>query len=401
MRTETRNRLFDIAFFLVEAFASLEVTAVIVANARISQALTIPARHSSLILNSYLYPLFACMGAFLFYERAISRRFPPRAFYAVGLALFTAGNLLCAFAPVAAIFFVGRFVMGIGGAIAFTGQLWTVSLFHAARITTPLVYGEIGAALGVVAGPLLGGVFTSLAPGGWRGFFLFNGALAAAASLMIFKSLPPGKPALETAAQIPQAAAEASDTGALSRRMTLMQVLVSMLTVGAEYLFSGYLQSKLGRSPLFVGGMTFIASIGIIIGSLAAGRMPEKSRRIPGIAIAGIIAALIGMTACLATLHINAAALPILLAGLFMGLANVSIYAAIVQHSRPAEFLNRSLVYLIGMQIGNALGIQAVGLAEVADLSVIATTAVVLAAAALAVAVYFLIERLRARRAAT
>jgi hypothetical protein len=60
-----------------------------------------------------------------------------------------------------------------------------------------------------------------------------------------------------------------------------------------------------------------------------------------------------------------------------MGLASVSIYASIVHSSAPAQFLPRSMIYLVGMQLGNALGVQAVGLSEWWHLGVLTTASLV------------------------
>lgn len=56
--------------------------------------------------------------------------------------------------------------------------------------------------------------------------------------------------------------------------------------------------------------------------------------------------------------------IPILASGIFVGLAGVSIYGSIVKFSRPEMFLQCTMIYLLGMQIGNALGVQAIGIAE-------------------------------------
>ena len=55
------DRLYDVGFLLVEGFAALEVTAVLVANARITESLGLREELSSFILTSYLGPLFAGM----------------------------------------------------------------------------------------------------------------------------------------------------------------------------------------------------------------------------------------------------------------------------------------------------------------------------------------------------
>ena len=168
------DRLYDIGFFLVEAFASLEVTAVIVANSRITESLGLPEELSSYIINSYLYPLFAVMLLILLLSRQLSRTFNPLRFFLVGLVMFAAGNLICFSAPTPFRFFTGRGIMGVGAAISFAGQLWTLTFYHRHRITRTLIWGEAGAALGVVAGPIVGALFAQFSPEGWRDFFLLK-----------------------------------------------------------------------------------------------------------------------------------------------------------------------------------------------------------------------------------
>ena len=113
-RDSITDRLYDAGFFLVEAFAALEVTAVIVANARITESLGLREELSSYIINSYLYPLFVVMLVVLILSRWISRTFNPMRFFLVGLVMFAAGNLLCFSAAAPFWFFVGRAVMGVG-----------------------------------------------------------------------------------------------------------------------------------------------------------------------------------------------------------------------------------------------------------------------------------------------
>ena len=183
------DRLYDLGFFFVEAFAALEVTAVIVANARITTSLGLREEMSSYIINSYLYPLFAVMLVILLFSGGISRIFHPMRFFLAGLVLFAAGNVACFAAPSPLGFFFGRAVMGVGGAIAFAGQLWTLSVFHRQRLTRTLIWGESGTALGVVAGPIVGALFAQFSPEGWRHFFLLNAALAMATAAFAYAGL--------------------------------------------------------------------------------------------------------------------------------------------------------------------------------------------------------------------
>ena len=119
--------------------------------------------------------------------------------------------------------------------------------------------------------------------------------------------------------------------------------------------------------------MTVLASLGAILGSLWAAGLEHRLRRLPALSAAGLLAALAALAGCLTSGAFLLAGLPIFAAGICMGLASVSIYACIVKSSAPATFLPRSMVYLLGMQIGNALGVQAVGLAELRHLGVLAT----------------------------
>jgi predicted MFS family arabinose efflux permease len=155
--------------------------------------------------------------------------------------------------------------------------------------------------------------------------------------------------------------------------MTAWQVAVSILIVGAEYLFSDYLQAKVGKSPMFVGTMTLLASLGAILGSLWASHMEHRLAKLPPLSTAGLLLSLAALAGCLASGAFRLAGLPIFVSGLCMGLVSVSIYTTIVKASAPNQFLTRSMIYLMGMQIGNALGVQAVGLAELRHLGVIPT----------------------------
>jgi predicted MFS family arabinose efflux permease len=258
--------------------------------------------------------------------------------------------------------------------VAFAGQLWTLSSFHRHRLTTTLVWGEVGAALGVVAGPMVGALFVHGAPEGWRHFFFLNASLGLLTAAFAWAGLRGRRPLEPEGESLP--AAPASRTMPL---MTGWQVAVSILIVGVEYFFSDHMQAKAGKSPLFVGGMTVLASVGAVAGSLLAGRWEAFRERIPAWSTAGLLASLGAIAACLALRQYLLAGLPILAAGLWMGLANVSIYAAIVEASRPEQFLSRSMIYLIAMQVGNALGVQAVGLAELRHLGVLATAGVLAA----------------------
>ena len=369
-RDSITDRLYDLGFFLVEAFAALEVTAVIVANVRITASLGLREEVSSYIINSYLYPLFAVMLLILIFSRWISRSFNPLRFFILGLSLFAVGNVVCFFSPSPFWFFAGRAVMGVGGALAFAGQLWTLSVFHRWRLTRTLVWGEAGTAIGVVAGPVVGALFAQFSPEGWRDFFMLNAGLSMATAAFAYLGLRGRLAPVEVKGSI---SSEDQRGRKIILVMTSWQMVVSILVVGSEYLFSDYLQIKAGKSPMFVGGMTVLASVGAIMGSVWATRLEHRMEQIPSLTAAGLLISLGALAFCLTSGFFLLAGIPIFASGLFMGLASVCIYASIVHSSAPDQFLTRSMIYLMGMQIGNALGVQAVGVAEAWHLGVTGT----------------------------
>ncbi|HTP29897.1 MAG TPA: MFS transporter [Anaeromyxobacteraceae bacterium] len=364
------DRLYDLGFLLVEAFAAMEVTAVIVANARIAEGLGLRQELSSTIITSYLVPLFAAMVATLALSGLVRRAVPPVPLFLCGLGVFAGGNLLCFAARGPLMFFGGRIVTGIGGALSFAGQLWTLSDYQRQRMTKTLVWGEVGAAVGVIAGPRVGALFAQGSGDAWRGFFLLNAFLGITTAVFAFLGLRRRAP---WRGDEVRASLSADEGRSLTRAMMGWQVAVSILIVGAEYLFSDYLQEKAGKSPMFVGGMTVLASVGAVLGSVWAARRDERLEALPPFSTGGLLVALGALAVCLSMRAFLLVAAPIFFAGICMGVASVSIYASIVRASPQSRFLPRSILYLLGMQCGNALGVQAVGLAEMLRLGVLGT----------------------------
>jgi len=101
--------------------------------------------------------------------------------------------------------------------------------------------------------------------------------------------------------------------------------------------------------------------------------MEHRLERLPSLSTAGLLVSLAVLALCLSAGAFLLVGLPIFAAGLCMGLASVSIYASIVKLSEPDQFPPRSMVYLMGMQIGNALRVQAVGMAELWHMGVLTT----------------------------
>lgn len=96
--------------------------------------------------------------------------FPLKFTFLIAIAVFEAGNIICALAPNSSILIFGRVVAGIGGGGTMTGAFIIIALTVKPE-TRASYMGVLGVTFGVssVVGPLMGGLLTD-GPG-WRWCF--------------------------------------------------------------------------------------------------------------------------------------------------------------------------------------------------------------------------------------
>ena len=124
--------------------------------------------------------------------------YSPKKVFLVTIALFEIGSAICGAAPNSTVFIIGRAIAGSGSSGIISGAI--IIIMHTVPLhKRPVFQGGIGAIFGVasVAGPLLGGVFTTEIS--WRWCFYINlpiGGVAIVVLALILKLPEPRSGAL-------------------------------------------------------------------------------------------------------------------------------------------------------------------------------------------------------------
>jgi EmrB/QacA subfamily drug resistance transporter len=173
------------ATILTSALAFVDGSVVNVGLPVIGRSLAADAGALPWIINAYLLPL----SALLLLGGAAGDRFGRKRLLIAGVALFALASVICALAPTLAVMLLGRFLQGAGAAMLMPNSLAILGQTFSgqARGQAIGIWASAGAMAGAL-GPVLGGWLVDL--GGWRGIFLINLPLAAAAIWLAWRHVP-------------------------------------------------------------------------------------------------------------------------------------------------------------------------------------------------------------------
>ncbi|MEU5100200.1 MFS transporter [Streptomyces sp. NPDC020996] len=388
----------------------LDVTIVAVALPDIQHSLD--ASFSGLQWTTDAYAL--SLAALLLTSGSLADLYGRRLLFVIGLAVFTAGSLLCGIASDQSMLVGSRALQGIGGAILFATSLALLASTFQGR-ERGVAFGVWGSVAGVATalGPVLGGVITSGIS--WRGIFLVNlpiGIAALAITVrLVDESRPPRASRVDWLGILPLTAGlfslvyaliRASDTAwgdkgvlicfglaavflvafvviesrvsepmfdlSLLRTPTFLGGSIAAFAMNASlfamfiYLVL-YLQNALGYSAMATGVRLLVSSGCTLVAAMAAGRLlnrvPTRWLIGPGLVVVGIgLLLMTGVTAGSEWTH------------LIPGLVVTGIGAGMVNPPLASTAIGVVPVYRAGMasgvnqtfrQVGIAVGIALYG----------------------------------------
>lgn len=147
------------------------------------------------LLAKYMYVFSqAPLAVLQFLTQCTKTFFPAKWAFVTLVAIFEIGSIICAAAPNSTAFIVGRAIAGIGSAGNTTGA--NVILADLLPLEKrPKYQGFIGATFGLasIAGPLLGGVFSTKVS--WRWCFWINAPIGGVALIVLILLVPNNPPA--------------------------------------------------------------------------------------------------------------------------------------------------------------------------------------------------------------
>ncbi len=429
------SRAWTLAVAAVAAgMAFIDTTALTVALPALRASLSASDSALLWIHNAYAVPL----AALLLIGGALGDRFGVRRVFLVGIAAFGLSSTACGFAPNTASLIALRTIQGIAAALMIPGSLSMI-----ARATPG---ASLGRALGLwstftlvatALGPVLGGLLVQ--HGLWRGVFLINAPLAAAAfTLTLARTapdppLPQHRPALDwpgalllglgltalSSALIDRPAFLAAALPAFGffilrergtphpllppalfrSRPLVLATLISLLIYAAwggfTYLLPTFLMGTLGFAPSTAGLLQLPTLVVLAVLSPFAGNLLD--RRGPRLPLAlGSSVSAIGFSLLLwpgFIVYPHAILIPLVVLGAGLGFCAAPLSATILRHVPPTHHGLAAGLNSTAARLAGALGVALLGaLASrqpIPDFSALALAAALLCLLALLLALSF------------
>jgi EmrB/QacA subfamily drug resistance transporter len=406
--TDKKSGLLLLVLLIAQLMVILDITAVNIALPSIAGDLQLSGSSISWTITSYSL----IFGSLLLFGGRAADLLGRRRMFLTGLGIFTASSFASAMAGTAGALFAARAGQGLGAAVLSPAALAIImSAFQGHQRAKALAaWGAVGGA-GAAIGVLVGGVLTEFTD--WRTIFYVNLPVAAVLAIAALKVIPADtrKPRLRgldlrgalvattSLGAIVFAITQAGSAGWTSAQTLLLTVgglvglaafgalerrtdtpllhverladravsggLVLMLAAtgsmfGLFLLSSLYLQNVLGMGPLATGLAFIPLALAAGVGAHAAGHIVSKHGVRAPLAGAFLVAAA-GMT-LLAHVGEDGSyvrdVLPgMLVAGLGLGVAVVSVSIAILTGARDEESGMISGLNSTGHEIGGTLGI--------------------------------------------
>jgi MFS transporter, DHA2 family, methylenomycin A resistance protein len=371
----------------------LDVTIVNVALEPIAHGLGASRAELQWVVDGYAVALASLMLS----AGQVADAFGRRRVFGAGMAVFGVASVTCALAPTAGALVAGRVVQGIGAAALLPASLSLVTAAHpepGERSRAIGIWAGLGS-LGLVAGPLLGGVLSQAL--GWRGVFWASVPVCVAALLglrFVAESRSPSPGRLDVPGQVAGAVCLAALVGGLieGRPLALLVSaaalaalivaerraawpmlelryfrdagfsapnagagLMNLGVLGSLFVLSLLLQAHDGLSPAAAG-------IRIIPLALPLALVPPFAPRLPAsLGLAGTGAAFFALALLGDDASYAAMVGPLLLAGVSLGIATPALVTRAVAAVPSDRAGMAAAVNNTARQAGGAIGVALIG----------------------------------------
>jgi EmrB/QacA subfamily drug resistance transporter len=168
-----RERFTLIAAILASGMVSIDGSALNFVQLAIQRDFNADFSAIAWVINGYALVL----AALILVGGALADLYGRRRMFMIGVGVFAASSLACAFAPSVEWLTLARIVQGVGGALVIPGSLANITaVFPEAKRAGAIGVWSTFSTLMVIAGPVIGGQFGGI--GFWRGIFLINVPIA-------------------------------------------------------------------------------------------------------------------------------------------------------------------------------------------------------------------------------